>query len=900
MPSPISANGPATQERRAGPSGASTGRREAIWLLLAPLAMAGLLIKLLIIGKMISPGDFPATRAPLLSTVAILALTMIPLCWLRSRHCLWAALSINLGATALALADLWHFRFYGEPWSLAEVPGLSQFPRVMSSVLFIVRPIDALAVLDIVLIAVLGGVAASTHRGGQRATPRRLAAVPALLGIVAAIQPAWLIARDSDEVFEYEYQRQDVVAGIGIAGYHLYDLTTHLIYTVRGRLSVSERDVAAAEEALAARQADQLLSRLSGLARGRNLIMLSAESLHAFPLDMRVNGQPLAPHLAAFARESLQFTRFYDQTHMGTTADAQFMAMNSLLPLSAGAVATRYDSNDFRALPQVLAERGYATLSACAEPASVWNMRHMHARLGFARSLFAPQFPDVQWIGAGKDDAGFFEQLPATLHALPEPFFAFMLSSTNHHPYRLPAGLQRLDPAPLPDTMAGDYLQSVRYFDDAFGKFIQTLTHDGLLDRSVVVVYGDHQSWMENAELERLWNAAGNSGTPTSLELWAFRRTLPLLIRLPGGAEAGRRDPVGGHPDITPTILSLIGIHDAKGPWLGRDLTAPGPGLVAFRDGSVTDGRTIALAAGTREWTCFADGDQSVPCEWLEGMRAEGRRLFQVSDQIIRGNLSKVLTTRLEHRHALQPRAPGRVWIVAHRGNSIEYPENTLMAIRSAFDLGADAVEVDIRLSRDGVPIVFHDDTLDRTTNGRGPAAALTVNELKRLDAGAWMDARFTGARVPTLEEALREARGRGRLLLDLKIGGLAAAVARTYSRVGVPFEDALIAAWTPQHRAEFLRDMPGARVLKIDAAPLVYERDFFRRIRDEGVWGIELGDDWPAGFVGDAARHGMPVFAYTVNDEETMRRLIEMGISGIETDDPARLLTIASRLGAR
>ena len=88
--------------------------------------------------------------------------------------------------------------------------------------------------------------------------------------------------------------------------------------------------------------------------------------------------------------------------------------------------------------------------------------------------------------------------------------------------------------------------------------------------------------------------------------------------------------------------------------------------------------------------------------------------------------------------------------------------------------------------------------------------------------------------------------------------------------------------------------------MLRIGSAPVSWHRDFFSRGQLGGIWGFELGDEWPVAFVGAAAQAGVPVFAYTVNDETTMRRLIEMGIRGIETDDPALLLRVAASLNAR
>ena len=110
--------------------------------------------------------------------------------------------------------------------------------------------------------------------------------------------------------------------------------------------------------------------------------------------------------------------------------------------------------------------------------------------------------------------------------------------------------------------------------------------------------------------------------------------------------------------------------------------------------------------------------------------------------------------------------------IIAHRGASAERPECTLSAIRRAIKVGATAVEVDVRTSRDGELFALHDATLDRTTNGKGAASDLTLVELQQLDAGSWFDAEYSDQRIPTLAKAAQECRRRVDLLLDLKEQG--------------------------------------------------------------------------------------------------------------------------------
>ena len=108
---------------------------------------------------------------------------------------------------------------------------------------------------------------------------------------------------------------------------------------------------------------------------------------------------------------------------------------------------------------------------------------------------------------------------------------------------------------------------------------------------------------------------------------------------------------------------------------------------------------------------------------------------------------------------------------LAHRGALRDAPENTLAAFWRALELGADGVELDVTLSADGKIVVIHDDTVDRTTGGRGLVSELTLAELKRLDAGSWFAPEFADARIPTLDEVLQALPAPARINIELKSG---------------------------------------------------------------------------------------------------------------------------------
>src|SRR4030065_618296 len=115
---------------------------------------------------------------------------------------------------------------------------------------------------------------------------------------------------------------------------------------------------------------------------------------------------------------------------------------------------------------------------------------------------------------------------------------------------------------------------------------------------------------------------------------------------------------------------------------------------------------------------------------------------------------------------------PRHVEVHAHRGGAGLAPENTLAAFRKALELGVDALEMDLHVTRDGVVVIIHDETLDRTTDGRGDVGDLNLEAVKRSDAGDKFAPAFRGERVPTLREVidLVKANGNGRVRLDLEL----------------------------------------------------------------------------------------------------------------------------------
>jgi glycerophosphoryl diester phosphodiesterase len=234
--------------------------------------------------------------------------------------------------------------------------------------------------------------------------------------------------------------------------------------------------------------------------------------------------------------------------------------------------------------------------------------------------------------------------------------------------------------------------------------------------------------------------------------------------------------------------------------------------------------------------------------------------------------------------------------IIGHRGAAGHAPENTLSSVQKAFDLGVTWVEADVKLSRDGIPVLFHDDRLDRTTDGNGTVAQKTLDELKRLDAGRWFDPAFTGESIPTLEELVaRLTELQMGLILELKPSrGQEAETGRIVAEM---FQDLwlaelpapVISSFKPAALAAFAEVAPDmARALLVHKLP----PDWRRRAEELGAVAIHCD-------VNDIKRHevaaileaGFTVRCYTVNENDEAARLLLWGVQSVFTDFPDRIL---------
>lgn len=250
-----------------------------------------------------------------------------------------------------------------------------------------------------------------------------------------------------------------------------------------------------------------------------------------------------------------------------------------------------------------------------------------------------------------------------------------------------------------------------------------------------------------------------------------------------------------------------------------------------------------------------------------------------------------------------------KVWNIAHRGASGHAPESTLPAYQLAQRMGADWMELDLHLTRDGQLVVIHDETLDRTTNGSGPVQKHTLAQLKQLDAGTWFgkehprkwDPQFQGLQIPTLEEVLRLKNGKIRFSIEIKEESAGPQLERKL------FHTLEKHRLLPRKKQEsqvmivsFDRNSLKRVHQRLPQVPLIqlfhYKESGYltpQTLRHVAAYADGVGYDHRRMRPEDVRRthrHGMVIHPYTVNRPRDMRRLILWGVDGIVTNYPDRL----------
>ena len=339
---------------------------------------------------------------------------------------------------------------------------------------------------------------------------------------------------------------------------------------------------------------------------GKNVLVIHAESMQTSAIGLEFNGKPVAPTLNKLSSEGMYFSNYYSQVSVGTSSDAELTFNTSLMPTKSGTAFVSYSDRTYISTPSLLREKGYYTFSMHANNADFWNRRVMHKNLGYNRFYSKADYNivDENIIGLGLSDKEFFAQSVEKLKKIDkkhENWYGLMIMLSNHTPFSDTDkygefsvdiketktdtnGMKSEVSYPyLEGTKLGNYYKSFHYADEALGELITQLDDAGLLENTVLVIYGDHDARIARKEYNLQYNYDKENDelldkdSENYVEYDSYRyelgRKVPFIIwtkDMAGTKLNMEVKNVMGMYDAMPTLGNMLGFYNQYA--LGNDI----------------------------------------------------------------------------------------------------------------------------------------------------------------------------------------------------------------------------------------------------------------------------------------------------------------------------------------
>lgn len=525
----------------------------------------------------------------------------------------WAFWTLNLLFTLIVIGDMWYFRSNAVFLNYHMFKMTSNLDNLGSSIISMFRMVDILFIIDLVVIAFIN----IRFRNNYTKYKRNVIGGLAIL-IVSLIYLGYArvkidiknISFENQYVFVKSWAPNQTMSNLTPIGYHLFD--AYNFYEQSKPYILEGEELENVKETLSSLKENNPDNEYSGMMKGKNLLLIQWESLETFIVNQKIDGQEITPNLNKLLNNSLYFDNFYEQTHNGTSSDAELITNTSAFPVREGATFFRYPSNTYDySLPNIFENMGYTTLASHPDQGSYWNWLINLKLIGYDTTLDSTDYDTSDRINLGVSDKSYLKQFGDRLKELKDPFLAYTITLTSHSPFEMPSNEKELIlPSNLEGTKLGGYFHSIHYTDKYLGKLLDDLSESGILDNTVVAIYGDHEGVHKfyDDEIANMKN----------LEPWMEEnnRKIPFII-YNKDIEGKTFSMHGGQIDILPTLAYLFGApkDEYSSPLtLGRNL------LNTSKDYVILSTRTL-LQNG------LSEEDQK-----------KVESLLDISDKMIRGN----------------------------------------------------------------------------------------------------------------------------------------------------------------------------------------------------------------------------------------------------------------------
>ena len=351
-------------------------------------------------------------------------------------------------------------------------------------------------------------------------------------------------------------------------------------------------------------------NKYTNIFKGKNVIAVHAESMQNVLINLKISGKEITPNLNKLTKEGLYFDNFYSQVSFGTSSDTEFTYATSLLPVSSGTVFINHSDKEYVSFYKLLKEKGYHTFSMHANTGDFWNRNIMHKNLGYDKFYDKTSYEIDEEIGFGLSDESFIKQSVEYIKQINKEnkkFYGTLITLSNHTPFDYNELFGDFDVTMtrngvkypyMQDTKLGNYFVSAHYADKQLGLLVSELKKAGILDDTIIVIYGDHDARISTSLWNRFYNYDYETNgildeeDPNYKELdyyWQeLNRKVPLIIWSNDEkfqSKYGKTVSTAmGMYDVAPTLGNMLGVFNEYA--LGSDIMNKKDNLVAFPNGN--------------------------------------------------------------------------------------------------------------------------------------------------------------------------------------------------------------------------------------------------------------------------------------------------------------------------
>jgi len=465
--------------------------------------------------------------------------------------------------------------------------------------------------------------------------------------------------------FRNLWNRETVVRVFGIYTYQFNDLVQSLRPQLNN-LFGHDKAYKNVSEYYEKNKYEKQKNDYTGILEGKNVIAIHAESIQGLALNRNFNNKEVTPNLNKLAKEGIYFSNFYSQVGVGTSSDAEFTYATSLMPSLSGTVFVNYFDKEYTTIQKLLKEKGYYVASMHANNGDFWNRNVMHKNMGYDMFYDKEYFTIDEEIGLGLSDKSFFKQVIPYLQDIKETnekFYATLIMLSNHTPFddlelmdefdtliTYEVDNQTIIDNPIEGTMLEDYFRSVHYADQAIGELIENLDYNGLLDNTVLVIYGDHEARIDKEEYDLLYNY-----NPLTKEIYEeddpnyvkynkydyeLDKKVPFIIWTKDNQFKEEVTLPMGMIDVLPTLGNMLNIHSEY--QLGTDIfnIKDGDNMVVFTDTSYI---TSKIYYSSQKNEIYSINGEAVEENYIIENSKKADKIIEVSNNIISFDLLKEL-----------------------------------------------------------------------------------------------------------------------------------------------------------------------------------------------------------------------------------------------------------------